>query len=123
MTQRSLRQVYLAETVATIPSTQLVTMLYDRLCRDLTEAEAAIERSDIEATNSNLQNAQRIVSELNNALDVDAWEPAKGLRAVYSYVETQLVTANMTKSAALVAECRSLIEPLRDTWHEAVSKS
>ncbi|MFP3906753.1 MAG: hypothetical protein ACLFWR_06955, partial [Acidimicrobiales bacterium] len=38
---------------------------------------------------------------------------------IYTWLADLLGKANMTKSAPLVAEARSLVQPLSDTWSEA----
>jgi len=41
------------------------------------------------------------------------------LAALYAFVETELINANIRGDAAKVTSVRDLIEPLRDTWREA----
>jgi flagellar secretion chaperone FliS len=50
---------------------------------------------------------------------VDVWEGAAGLAALYSWLLTELIQANIKLDAAKVAVCRGMIEPLRDAWREA----
>ncbi|WP_371814243.1 flagellar protein FliS [Phycicoccus sp. HDW14] len=45
----------------------------------------------------------------------------EGLLALYDYVQDRLVHANVTKSAALVAEAIDLLEPLRDAFTRAAA--
>src|SRR3546814_15609290 len=63
--------------------------------------------------------AQDIVFELRTSLRTDAWAGAHGLAALYAYVESRLVQANIQKDAAIVIECRGHLEPLRDAFREA----
>jgi flagellar protein FliS len=55
------------------------------------------------------------------SLDRDAWDGAAGLASLYTFVETELINANIRGDAAKVAVVRTLIEPLRDTWREAIT--
>ncbi|HET9517198.1 MAG TPA: flagellar export chaperone FliS, partial [Actinoplanes sp.] len=80
--------------------------------------QALLDGNRAEA-NSQLQHAQDIVTELRMSLNMDEWSGAPGLAALYTFLETELVTANIKKDAAKVAACRSLVEPLRDAWREA----
>src|SRR4051794_9537088 len=107
-----LRSRYVTDSVETMSPARLLVALYDRLVLDLDRAEHAIGANDIAGAHHALVHAQEIVSELLNTLDVDAWAPGAHLASVYQYVIDQLINANVRKDAALVAECRTLVEPL-----------
>lgn len=113
------RARYAQDGQASMSKPQILVALYERLVRDLVTAETAIETKDFEAASRNLQHAQDIVLALEDALDRDAWAAADQLGALYSFVYQELLTANLRKDARLVATCRSLIEPLAETWKEA----
>jgi flagellar protein FliS len=111
-----------AQNVVTTTPERLVTMLYDRLVRDLVAAEQAIIDQDVEVSNRELQHAQQIVIELLHALDVKAWTAAKELSALYAFVLQQLMQANARKDAEQVRTCRELIEPIAEAWHQAAGR-
>jgi flagellar protein FliS len=113
------RAQYTREAVTTASPARLLTMLYDRLVRDLVTAEAALTGGDIAKASSELVHAQQIVLELRTSLDLDAWDGAAGLADLYTFLHGELVAANLHKEAARVLACREIIEPLRDTWREA----
>ena len=119
MTANAMRARYADSSVGTASPARLVTMLYDRIVRDLTLAEAAILAADGETAHNELVHAQAIVAELRGSLDVTAWDGGPGLVELYDYVSAELVGANVTKDGARVAACRIIIEPLRDAWHQA----
>jgi len=119
MTFPNQRNRFLDDAVATASPARLLTMLYDRLVLDLTRAEAAVRDGDRAAAHHQLLHAQSIVSELLSTLDVDAWDGAPGLANLYSFLLQSLVRANMNQDAELVAECRTVVEPLREAWHAA----
>lgn len=98
---------------------KLLTMLYDRLLLDLHRAEAAQTAANWQVASEQLLHAQAIVSELQSSLDLTAWDGAEGLFALYTYVNTALVNANITRDSALTRECIAHMEPLRASWHEA----
>lgn len=123
MTAQAMRARYAADSVATASPARLLTMLYDRLVRDLTLAEAAIAAGDREAAHNELVHAQEIVQELHASLDVDAWDGGPGLAQLYTFVLAELVAANVAKDAGRVAGCRQIIEPLRDAWHQAAQEA
>jgi flagellar protein FliS len=117
----ALRSRYAKEAASTASPARLLTMLYDRLVRDLLLAESALERRAIEAAHHELVHAQAIITELRTNLDVDAWEGGPGLAALYDFLLGELVAANVEKNGARVTSCREIVEPLRDAWHEAAN--
>lgn len=117
----AVRNAYKSDVVVTTPE-RLITMLYDRLARDLAGAEAAIERQDVPMANNLLVHAQDIVFELLSALDVRAWEGAPALANLYTWILNQLADANLRKDAHIVRHCRSLVEPLGEAWHAAANE-
>ena len=117
----AMRARYIADSVATASPAKLLLMLFDRLVLDLNRGEQALLAGDRAEANTHLKHAQDIVTELHVSLNMDAWEGAVGLAALYTFAQTELVTANIRGDAAKVAAIRSLLEPLRDTWREAAS--
>ncbi|MEV8507349.1 flagellar export chaperone FliS [Actinoplanes sp. NPDC051475] len=115
----AMRERYLADATATASPAKLLLMLFDRLILDLTRGEEALNAGDRPEANTHLKHAQDIVMELHVTLNVDAWEGAKNLVALYTFAQTELVTANVQGDAAKVTAVRALMEPLRDTWREA----
>ena len=118
-TSTMLRSRYVSDSVETMSPARLLVALYDRLALDLDRAAAAIGANDIAGAHNALVHAQDIVSELLNTLDFDAWPAGVHLASVYEYVIEQLITANVHKDGTIVAECREIIEPLRDAWRQA----
>jgi hypothetical protein len=80
-TATAMRNAYAKESVTTASPAKLLTMLYDRLIRDLLTAEQAIGAGDAEKASEQLLHAQAIVLELQSSLKVDAWEGGPGLSA------------------------------------------
>ena len=72
------RALYAKDKVTTTPE-RLITMLYDRLSRDLVAADQAMADGDRETANLELIHAQEIVGELLGALDQKAWSGASQL--------------------------------------------
>ncbi|HEY9556600.1 MAG TPA: flagellar export chaperone FliS [Acidimicrobiales bacterium] len=113
------RDRYLSDSLATASPQRLLTMLWDRLILDLTVAEDSLGSGDLATASERMLHAQDIVFELRTSLRTDAWAGAHGLAALYAYVESRLVQANIQKDAAIVIECRGHLEPLRDAFREA----
>ena len=123
MNASMIRNRYVGASVDTASPARLVTMLYDRLVRDLTTAEAALAGSDIESANNALIHAQEIVWELAAGLDPTKWSGGPALAALYQFILNELLEANVKKDQAKVGSVRDLVEPLRDAWHQAAELS
>jgi flagellar protein FliS len=121
MTAPSLRARYLGDAVSTASPQRLLVMLYDRLALDLERAERALTEGDRSAANEQLQHAQEIVLELQASLRVEIWDGGPRLAALYTWLLTELMRANVRGSARVVADCRKIVEPLRDAWREAAA--
>jgi flagellar secretion chaperone FliS len=115
------RNQYLADSVLSAPPARLLTMLYDRLLLDLGRAETAQQAANWPVASENLLHGQAIIAELISSLKTDAWDGADGLLGLYNYAFTALVNANIQRDAALTREAIELLEPLRQTWHEAAA--
>lgn len=113
------RARFVDDSLATASPAVLLTRLYDRLVLDLARAEQAQRTGDRAIANAQLQHAQDVVAELLSSLDVTAWDGGPGLAALYGFLLTEMVGANVGSDADRTAGCRALVEPLRDAWHEA----
>lgn len=123
MLNTTLRQRYLADSIATATPGRLLVMLYDRLCLDLTRAVTALGAGERETASTMLLHAQDIVAELRGSLRVESWSAGPGLADVYSFLLTELVQANVRQDAEKTAACLSIVEPLRDAWRQAVEQA
>jgi flagellar protein FliS len=121
MSAAALRARYLGDTVATASPQQLLVMLYDRLALDLERGQTALMAGDRETASEQLQHAQEIVMELQSSLQVDAWEGGPRLASLYTWLLTELITANVKGDLRRVGDCRKIVEPLRDAWREAAA--
>ncbi|WP_258935115.1 flagellar protein FliS [Nesterenkonia pannonica] len=110
------------EAVLSASPGKLLTMLYDRLILDLDRAEEAQHQQEWVRAQEQLLHAQQILSELLATLDVKAWSAAAQLQSIYIFCTELLITANLRRSPALTRQARDLLEPLRQTWHEALAQ-
>ena len=115
------RSQYNRDAVLSATPVRLLTMLYDRLLLDLNRAEASQLVEDWELASENLLHAQAIVDELTESLNVEAWAGGDGLLALYTYASNALINANTRRDVASTRESIALLEPLRQTWHEAAA--
>jgi flagellar protein FliS len=123
MTQdpRLARAQYNQDAILSASPHRLLTMLFDRLMLDLQRAEAAQSEQDWNRASGYLIHAQDIVSELAGTLDVERWDGGQNLLAIYLFSSTKLVSANVEHSIERTREVIAIMEPLRQTWHEAAA--
>ena len=115
----SVRSRYVTSAVETVGPARLLTMLYDRLVVDLCVAEAALERQDHETTGERIGQAQEILLELHATLDLSVWPQGEPLARLYLWLVGELSQARLRRQPQRLADCRALVEPLRDAWHAA----
>jgi flagellar protein FliS len=113
------RSRFVDNSITTASPARLLIMLYDRLILDLVRAETAQESGDRAAASRQLLHAQEIVLELVSSLRTDEWEGAAGLAAIYGFLHTELVQANVTADPERTRQCRLLVEPLAEAWRAA----
>ena len=121
MSAASLRARYMGDTVTTASPQRLLVMLYDRLALDLERAQTALLDGDRVVASEQLQHAQEIVLELLSSLQVDVWVGGPRLAALYNWLVTEMITANVKGDVNRVASCRQVVEPLRDAWRQAAA--
>jgi len=96
-------------------------MLYDRLAADVDIADRSMDAQDYLTTNERLQHAQRIVRMLRHSLEPDGFAGGRDLLALYDFLLSHLVEANLRKDQEMVRECGRIIAPLREAWQRAVT--
>lgn len=117
----NVRDMYVNGMVNTAGRERLLLLLLDRLRLDVHRAADAQRSGRYEEAGRQLIHAQDIVVELRATLRVDTWVGGPGLSAVYDYLFTLLVTANVKRDVNLTQESLSLIEPLVEAWREAAT--
>jgi flagellar protein FliS len=112
---------YANDAVLSASPARLVTLLYDRLLLDLRRADAAFDANDTDGIRTQLQHADRIIAELASSLRLEVWDGADRLLALYVYVSEIIGEAIVESARHRVSEAIGLLEPLRQTWHEAAA--
>ena len=112
---------YASDAAATVTPARLLTMLYDRLAQDLSVAETALRTGEVALTGERLGRAQEILLELHATLDVSLWPEGEALGRLYLWMVGELSQARLQRKPQRIADCRALVEPLRDAWHLAAS--
>ena len=115
------RARFASDGLETASNARILTLCFDRLDRDLLHARAGLDRGDHFATNEALGHAQDLLGELAGMLDLEAWQHAGSLLALYDYLLRLLQTANVHKAVGLVAEAQRLITEIGDAFREAAT--
>lgn len=120
MNQTSLRDTYLANTVATAGPGQMLVMLCDRLVLDISLAIEAFGADDIATIHDKLMHAQDILTHLSGSLDTSGtWDGAPALQGLYTWLERQLRAANSEKSVSKAVEALPVAAEIADMWRMA----
>lgn len=113
---------YRRQQILNAPAEQLTLMLYNGCLKFIDDGKAALEEKNYEESNTNLQKAQRIISEFRLTLNMD-YEISHQLFPLYNYIYDRLVEGNLKSDMAQIDEAKELITDLRDAWVEAMRKA
>jgi flagellar protein FliS len=94
-------------------------LLYDRLVLDLQRALEAQTGGDHPSAGTHLLHAQEIVLELQSSLDIEAWDGAGRLFAIYAWLYREMVRANVQRDLTVTQSCIGLVGPLAEAWRGA----
>ena len=113
---------YVDQTVTTATPAQLLTMLYDRLARDLGQARTALLAGRRDDADRLLEHAIEILTELLTSLDGTKWEGARDLARIYAWMSSQLIGARIRADGVVVATVHELVIELGTAWHDAADQ-
>ena len=121
-------QSYRTLAVETASPGRLILMLFDGAVRFLSAAEAGFEIEELrernEAINNNLVRVQNIVTELQRSLDLQkGGEFARNMYALYDFMSTQIMEANIRKDVEPVKTVSRLLGDIRDAWLEMLENN
>ncbi|GGF96461.1 flagellar export chaperone FliS [Paenibacillus aceti] len=109
---------YKKTSVQTSTPSQLLLMLYDGAIRFVRGGIEGIKEQDHNKTNTQLNKAQAIISELTATLD-RSYEVSEGLAALYEYMNHLLIEANIKKQEGPAEEALGYLLELRESWAQA----
>ena len=109
------RNKYVEYAVQTASGAQLLLMLFDGAIGFGRQAIVAIEQKNYEVAHHNIQRVHAIVSEFMITLDRTA-PVSPPLLALYDYLLSRLITANVKKDQAIVAEVIGFLTEMRVMW-------
>lgn len=112
-------QKYQNNMINTASPQELTLMLYNGLVKFLNLSIQGIEENSMEKASNNIIRAQDIIQEFIATLDMK-YEVSGRLLALYDYMNSRLIDANIKKDKVILEEVRSFAEELRDTWSQAM---
>lgn len=112
-------QSYQTNAMQTASPGELTLMLYNGCLKFIAQAKKAIEDKDIEARNTNLLKAQKIIQELMVTLNME-YEVAKSMMTMYDYIYRRLVEANIKSDMSILEEVEGYVKEFRDTWKQVI---
>jgi len=119
---RDVRLHYLNQGVMTASREKLLLLTYEIAVRGCRNGVQAIEASDFERANGELQTAEMAIRELQFALRPEkAEELADSLNRLYDFMHEELVQANIAKDPERVERVGSMLEELAEAWEGALA--
>jgi flagellar protein FliS len=115
--------VYLEQEILAAHPLELVHILYQSAIAELREARRNMASRDIRAKCANLSKASELIGELLCSLDLEAGgEIAVRLKALYEYMLSRLLLANLRNRDEIVAEIIALLSTLDEGWKELATR-
>lgn len=122
MAMNNPQQAYATNSITTASPGELTLMLYNGCLKFIRLADRAMAEKNMEQKNTNIQKAQAIVRELSITLKTDT-DVAKNMLALYDYLHSRLVEANMKNDSAILKEVEGFVTEFRDTWKQVIQEN
>lgn len=106
--------------VNTASQAELTLMLYEGAVKFGNKALVAMENSDYEQVNINIQKCRNIVVELTSTLNMK-YPVANDFKQIYDYIFALLLQANLRKDSELLGRAVDELRDMRDIWKQVMS--
>jgi flagellar protein FliS len=111
------RAAYIDTRVLSADPLELVHILYEHTLAMVADARRYLAEGDIAARGRSISRAIAAIDELNCSLDREAGGSiARNLAALYQYMRSRLLSANIRQEDAPLAEVESLLRTLGEAW-------
>lgn len=98
---------------------ELVVALYEGIVDALGQARILMERADLLEAGRRCSKALTILAGLRETLDFERGEPvASQLLQFYNVVTSRIISAQVRRDAALIAEAIGLMQSVKGAWQE-----
>ena len=110
-------RAYLRGKVQSADPLTLVCVLYDKALRSVKEARDMLQARDIPTRSNAISKACESLGLLTDSLDLEGGgEISRNLLALYGYMQSRLLDANLTQSDEALAEVERLLATLQSAW-------
>ena len=106
---------YRRNSILTAGPMELIIMMFDGLRKDLMLSKSAIERNQIETAHARLMNAQAIITELINSLDLKN-SMSHDILPIYDFMFNELIAINTNKNVEQIEPLLELVTEWREIW-------
>ena len=114
---------YQNQQIMTASPAMLVTLLYERAIRALSEAVRAAEQGDIQGRFNHTQRAGDIITHLWSTLDeTRGGEIATNLGELYRFMLRRLGDLNVRNDLQAARDVIGLLEPLAESWRQIAAQ-
>ena len=110
---------YQQNSVTTASPGEVTLMLYNGCLKFIKQATLAIEDNNYQDKNTNIQKAQKIITELMITLNMDI-DISQNMSVMYEYMNHRLTEANVKNDASILKEVEGLVVEFRDTWKQVI---
>ncbi len=114
--------LYQGTKVSTASPAELTLMLYEGAIKFCNIAQLGFETKDYEKVNNNIIRVQNIITELRATLDFK-YETAKDFDAVYEFISSLLLQANIKKDPEMLTQALDQVREMRDLWKEIMKQN
>lgn len=111
-------QQYKQQSVDTMTSGEMLTLLFDGAIRNITSADLALQRQDYAAFEISVDKTDKIIRYLSSSLDMK-YDISKDLYRLYDYFLYELGRLRAGRKTEITAELKRMLIELRDTFKEA----
>ena len=120
MIKQQAYDAYKQQSVMTMTQTEMLTMLYDGVLKEIYLIKKAFEHEpqDVVEINRGLQKTQKIFNYLKSSLDTN-YDIAKSLYSLYDYCNWILIQANIKKEPFKIDEIIEIVSELKDSYIKA----
>jgi len=117
-------KVYQANQVSTVNGSKLILMMYDGAIRFINEAIVKMDTNDVAGRGLYISKAQRIINELENALDKKrGGQVAVNLGKAYLEMSRKLTEANVSGNVSDLRVTLKMVNTLKGAWEKVINGS
>jgi flagellar secretion chaperone FliS len=115
--------IYLEQEILSATGLQLVHLLYQAVMTELRDARSNLAKKEIAGRCRNISKACEMLGELRGSLNHEAGgEIAERLNALYCYMLSRLLDANLHQQDEPLAEVLGLLSTLDEAWKQLAAE-